>query len=103
MSEFTKGPWVLRVRNIDSGEFFVEARRLSRSHPHDIEIMADDVNEFYPVENKLADARLICASPDLYEALKYLVEDAEKYDIDLAIDESIQRAKLVLAKARGES
>jgi hypothetical protein len=75
MKKHTKGEWKLRFfADKDDGEcdFFVEAPNLNKPNlGYGIEIMQDDYGEHngYPREQRLADAKLIAASPEMLEAL----------------------------------
>ena len=57
----TPTPW--RYRELSKGsDCFIQADRTKPEHPYDIEIMGDDTNpKFYPIEQKMADAKRIVA------------------------------------------
>lgn len=70
----TPAPW--EVRFFDKSEpesgFFVQAKNNNKPElGYGIEILQDDFGEHcgYPIEQRLADAKLIAAAPELLEAL----------------------------------
>jgi hypothetical protein len=70
----TPGPWKIRFMGsgaIEDG-FFVEAKNNNKPElGYGIEIMMEDAGDHngYPLEQRLADAKLIAAAPELLEAL----------------------------------
>jgi hypothetical protein len=105
--KFTRGPWMvmpeeaeklyIRVRGTRLGERFKIANA-----PFPI---ADESEK----QEALANARLIAAAPDLFEAVRLFVEEYDAADQDegvammLAYNAALEAAKAALAKARGEA
>lgn len=91
MSKFTPGPWVADI--FTNGAFRI------RPHGYDIPVIADR-NECYPLVAEMeANARLIAAAPDMYEALqdiaRYLGNKPFRSDGEELM---IMRCKKVFAK-----
>lgn len=95
MSGFTPGPWLLKDSpNAASGAILV--RDYARSHV-----------QYVP----LADAHLIAAAPEMFEALEYavscLVSARKNYEEDLGLWQDVNKAisggNQALAKARGDT
>jgi hypothetical protein len=88
-TKWTPGPW--RVRH---------------GHPSKTIRYVDPVLRFDSLirkgQNYEANARLIAAAPDLYEALDTALMLLDMYIEDGAWSEKIESMELVLAKARGE-
>ena len=94
MSNWTKGPWTLRTTGAHWNNPALE--NIEICYGTDIECVCDTVYE-------MADAQLISAAPDLYEALNDLLNDVINFD-DGNLTEAFQiNATKALAKARGES
>ena len=77
MSKHTPAPWEVRYFRTENPEygFFVEAKNNNIPElGYGIEIMMDDFGDHngYPFEQRLADAKLIAAAPELLEALKQI-------------------------------
>lgn len=70
-SKHTPGPWKVRFFREDDPEsgFFVEAPKTDPKAGYNIEILSED-SGFYPIEQRLADAKLIAASPVMLSILK---------------------------------
>lgn len=104
MSGFTKGPWMVCDKIHGHGKGIVHIR----CGYNEIGTMFDsgilgDYEEF------IANTNLIAAAPELYEALKYMVDMHEEYDLSNGEvklsedqDECIKLAYKALKKARGE-
>lgn len=114
MSAFTPGPW--SAKHIAGNNFAVQC--------FDIRGMFGDKPHVYPIFNRdesaidggyvytsPANARLIAAAPELYEALRQLASNAEiakaylQPDADLissALFDTICQAETALRKVRGE-
>lgn len=90
-SKFTPGPWVAKGTDIFTGY------PVGRSQEPEEIIYA---MQLYEVEGtQEANARLIAAAPDMYEALKAIIESGE---IPLCYsDKLVVMAKQALAKAEG--
>ena len=93
MSKFTPGPWSVGVAN-DTFESDVGI------HADDwiIADMCNDIREEYGIDQE-ANANLIAAAPELYEALENALEVME----DGHQSNAKVMAREALAKARGES
>ena len=96
----TKGDWFVRFINpedIEAG-FFVQAPKKEITHPYDIEILGEEHDVLYPTSQKLADAHLISAAPDILEALDYVKRTIKSAGIEgyfamVKINEAIAKAK----------
>lgn len=99
MAEFTKGPWMIRVYDgslgtIDSGDTEV---CIAQTH----DVSAPDIRGGRPIRN--ANARLIAAAPDLYEALEEMIGLAACNPANGPADrQAIKYARDVLARVKGE-
>jgi hypothetical protein len=83
MSEFTKGPWSIKNGDLKSRHMYQIVGPLHIANTA-----------------KMEDLNLVAASPDMFEALEYCLENlGDEYALPL---ECIREAKAALAKARGE-
>lgn len=83
---YTPGPWRVRRSNHSDKYRYVQIGK----------------EENYTTGELIhADARLISAAPDLYEALKEIVDAADGTGWD-QLDATFTRARAALKKARGE-
>lgn len=78
----TPGPWNVRYFRPEEPElgFFIEAKNNNKPElGYGIEILMDDFGEHsgYPFEQRLADAKLIAAAPELLAALEYYFEHGQ--------------------------
>jgi hypothetical protein len=92
MSKHTRGPWYFHANEYHDGNktFFWVGNG---------EYVVFDCSTFPP---NLANARLICAAPDMLDVLEELDECASywsQYDVPVGIHD---RIKLAIAKAKGE-
>lgn len=84
MSKHTPAPWKVRfLGGKDDGEntFFVEAKNNNMPQSgYGIEIMMEDFGDHngYTREQRLADANLIAAAPDLLEALIEIIKISDR-------------------------
>jgi hypothetical protein len=83
---YTPGPWRVRRSNHSDKYRYVQ--------------IGKDAN-YTTLDLLAADARLISAAPDLYEALKEIVDAADGAGWD-QLDPMFTRARSALKKARGE-
>lgn len=104
-AKFTPGPWQYRPNRFDdwgtvrAGEDFI----CQAKHPHYAEeVLAEHRRlETDPWE---ANARLIAAAPDLYEALYRIVDSVARCESgDVCQTSDFDDARAALAKARGEA
>jgi hypothetical protein len=95
MSDFTPGPWMILF---DDDEIEIISNAGSRSVPV-ADIMLDEHTTFAPpmIEAR-ANARLICAAPDLLAALIEASDPIGGYMHGPALE----RARAAIAKARGK-
>ncbi|WP_252346877.1 hypothetical protein [Acetobacter sp. P1H12_c] len=97
-AKFTPGPWGLDVGFDSSPGDFDKYWQVHDGH----DAIACSANCY--AGNREANAHLIAAAPELYEALSDLVSSLECTDTDLFIlREEIKVARAALAKARGEA
>lgn len=94
MSGYTKGPWRVVMGEGD------DANRVYGIQSADADIVETD-SGYYPPE--LADAYLIAAAPDLYEALLVLFRRACRELADVEDVPEVAQAAEAIAKARGEA
>ena len=88
---FTKGPWP--VERTGDGKRYVVGNKLVEGYYEVAEVYSDDCD---PDEAK-ANAHLIAAAPDMYEALEECVAFTGAHGGPFA------KARAALAKARGEA
>jgi hypothetical protein len=99
----TPGPWKIRFMGsgaIEDG-FFVEAKNNNKPElGYGIEIMMEDAGDHngYPLEQRLADAKLIAAAPELLEALQNLINKNPMHE---GYHQAILKASDVIKKATG--
>jgi hypothetical protein len=110
---FTPGPWTVgeisdtggydcMTAGVTAGPVTLDAADYGQARISDL--------PYYIEEKMLADAHLIAAAPELYEALAVILDAHDSYleDVPLArdnpdpISDAIEAARHVLAKARGE-
>ena len=105
MTGYTKGPWVVRFSIGHNGLI-----RVWRVGPADIAdsshggiVLYDDATSLNPHADgeQEANARLISAAPDMYEALKLVWEAV--YDYCGPDSEELARVDAALAKAEGKA
>lgn len=66
---FSRGLWIVRHHPRNRDEFFVQAPRNNPSDPYDIQVLGEDTGHLYPVEQRLADAHLVSAAPEMFFGL----------------------------------
>ena len=89
--KFTPGPWT-KMNATDVFEGYWNGRQVA-------DCMVDnDIN--YPQQK--ANAALIAAAPDMYEALDNLLEAWDEWGVSSFPDPFADMARAALAKARGE-
>jgi len=99
-SEWTKGPWLI---DYSSGDYaaIIDHRELT-SDQRDIAYINGEVGDadgFADAAVARANARLIAAAPDLYEAIEDIIAHYYNGGDGYVV---MQQAKAALAKARGE-
>lgn len=105
-TKHTPAPWVIRFMDNRSPEngFFVEAKNNNKPElPYGIEIMMDDFGDHngYPLSQRLADAKLIAAAPDLLHSLRRIIGFIEYQKLDYE-SSMIRQAKEAIEKAIAE-
>lgn len=93
MKENTKGPWSITAEPDDEYECFDIGRRLPSG---DVEFVCSVLNE--------ADARLIAAAQEMFEALEHIVTlfiDLKPLGSDTEREVAVVNARAALAKATG--
>ena len=105
-AQFTPGPWKLEYDDDDFAGTFtlcmataIKNRGMYNAN-HLIDLYEGVWDDDIDFAETRANAQLISAAPELYEALKAISED-----VDLALDSdsaNLQRARAALARARGE-
>jgi hypothetical protein len=100
-TKFTPGPWsAVNVGTKDEPMMSVKASRISgRQLRHEVAICATGDS---PQEMENANAHLIAAAPELYEALDALFGGVDDGKITVT-PSKIHSARAALAKARGEA
>lgn len=99
MSEFTKGPWSIEHSRMSNGILEEdEAISICTDDSNCLDICA--VWRDIPIGDEKANANLIAAAPDMYEALEYCL-DCLGNEHALPSD-CIDEVENALAKARGE-
>lgn len=93
MSKFTPGPWRLAALSKSYGIYENDGTRVA------------EVGGAFGVarERRESDARLIASAPDLYEALRSLLNDCLKLDDGACNDAILDQAIIALAKAEGKA
>jgi hypothetical protein len=93
VSKFTPGPWKLgRCGQIlgEDGEFICSARKRN-------------ITQYQKSPTEKANAALIAAAPELYEALEFMAKVyRNERGLDGAFDSCLTLAEKALAKARGD-
>ena len=115
MSDFTKGPWhVMCITNADTdcdcGYILDEGGTcIGQVFVDDGKLVSDGGNDSPPLEEAMANASLIAAAPDMYEALKACIDELNSIhsqygDTDNAAHHShaLAIASASIAKAEGK-
>ena len=98
MTEFTKGPWNYFLAGDERGIYI--GVDLFRSSSRVVTIIdCDDL----PEDETRANAHLIAAAPDLYEALDRLVGEIKDYHVSSSVLDAIEASIYAIAKALGEA
>ena len=98
-TKFTPGKWVSK----DGMSVIVEGSGAYVGYPPKQGAIASLFDGEYIENANRADAHLIAAAPELYEALWNMVALAEPYMRDEVQEIGLLEARAALAKARGES
>lgn len=99
-AKFTKGEWY--VEKHDNGAVFVSSIYAGRGDICDLyHKQSRDDNDLFVKDNAEANAYLIAAAPDLYEALEFM-EINQPFQGTGEWFQFMDRMKLALAKARGQ-
>lgn len=104
--KFTPGPWVYAL---EYGPTVTEPPRVTtvgRCANYVIGLPSDYPGGNYrdgdPCGDEEADARLMAAAPDLYEALKELIDMDVAYQRGPKVSDAVDKAHAALAKAEGK-
>ena len=80
----TKAPWYVKFMHEDDpdSDFWVKSDENPKVS-YGTDIMADDYGEHngYPREQRLADAKLIAAAPEMLEAMQEFVDRCDKREV----------------------
>lgn len=98
--EFTPGPWGCWASDLRGGRYWTVDRP-----------GAEDPIDIHEADNGEADARLIAAAPDMYEALlaaKVVIEMMERPEgmggrVNAALDKRLAQIDAAIAKAEGRA
>lgn len=96
-AKFTKAPW--KINEISShGDCHIFSKEVGH-----IAILTAGSGE--EIERNKANAHLISAAPDMYEAIALILTDWDNYDETgpIPLDDLIENARTALKKARGEA
>ena len=98
MSKFTKSPWSLVEYKNSMDELCCEIVCADRN------VIVCDIPDYYLTKDKVNDATLIAAAPELYRALDLCLEQMlfSEGGEPLSFRQAIVEAKQALVKARGE-
>jgi hypothetical protein len=120
MASYTKGPWEVeksQASSTGSVHYAVKTMYKPVEHPHSprfIVFMCGGLGDFHPSRamndyrsdpNIEADAHLIAAAPDLFEALKEMVSDSAFAELCQGIGEDpkwLKMGRAAIAKAEGQ-
>jgi len=101
-AKFTKGPWNQESTG-DGKRICIGLGMFDGPNGYDVaEVYSDDVTEETCVEAQ-ANAHLIAAAPELYEALDGLIGVTDRPSAPDYVRDAIRAAHAALAKARGEA
>lgn len=95
MAEFTKGEWLSSAKESSTDDAVITTT---------VDNQTLTIAKIYGHDNVCADAALIAAAPDLYEALYSLAKemDSDGLNAGTTYGPMIYKAMQALAKARGE-
>lgn len=105
-AKFTKGPWVSHGSGVSTEAFGLKP---DRTHgygcgPTFVCCLNDgEYHEYTDKKEQEANAHLIAAAPELYEALDGLILVMDTTEMSKLFRADYAKAKSALAKARGES
>lgn len=98
MTKFTKGPWELFLTG-DERCIYIGLDLFGSSNKVVTTVDCDDL----PEAEAQANAHLIAAAPDLYEALDRLVGEIKDYHVSSSVLDAIEASIYAIAKALGEA
>jgi len=105
---FTPGPWEVIAACEHHGAYVTSpwgttlADLYNMSNPSDLSVRNGGSSKPIPFVDSEANAHLIAAAPELYQALEALCELADGLGEHLEFDAACENARAALAKARGE-
>lgn len=104
-TRFTPGPWECKQVPTSAGRAFrIGKDAMLDPGPRGCCIIYDDYG--HGTNERMANANLISAAPDMYAALEMAYEALDTFSVgddDLVTEAPILAARAALAKARGES
>ena len=98
-TKFTRGPWEIFLTG-DERAIYIGTDLFGENSSVAATV---DVDIYGKESENLANANLISAAPELYEALDDLTEIANRGSVPDYVRDAINTAKRALAKARGEA
>ena len=100
-TKFTKGPWSI---NDGSNHKYLKGKITCNDEIDGLEtVIVDGPNGYYGEDVRKANAHLIAAAPELYEALDKLANGYVGNAWDVGLQPRLKKARAALSKARGES
>lgn len=99
--EYTKGPWTLKDTG---GEFFIPETNISFLRSHSTHKKEDEgIRKSEQGQIEQANARLMVAAPEMYEALKGLLDWHDNQIGGSMLEKRIEMARQALSKAEGRT
>lgn len=99
MSTFTKGPWHIKAHTANSPAEITAGCDWTVYGADETMVCFEGGR----TDSAAANASLIAAAPDLYEALKELIDMDVAYQRGQKVSDAVDKARAALAKAKGKS